>query len=157
MHFVQHIKGFLSGQTFVSPQHMVAFTVTQRRADAVTCPGLWQATNTEHIYVSADPGASRRLPRVAGSELDPFLPLLLTKRYLAATQLHLPDPARTDEKIKCLERLSAKEDQAPFQVGHDHFAVIAGDVIQVIECQRLKVTLRVTDKCYRDIPVNHPR
>ena len=94
---------------------------------------------------------------MAGAELDLFLALLLTKRYLAATQLHLPDPARTDEKIKCLERLSAKEDQAPFQVGHDHFAVIAGDVIQVIECQRLKVTLRVTEKCYRDIPVNHPR
>merc|ERR1711994_713631 len=107
LHFVKRIKGFLSGQTFVSPQHMVAFTVTQRRADAVTCPGLWQATNTEHIYVSADPGASRRLPRVADAELDPFLALLLTKRYLSATQLHLPDPARTDKKIKCLGRLSS--------------------------------------------------
>ncbi|MEL7089161.1 MAG: hypothetical protein AAGL98_12085, partial [Planctomycetota bacterium] len=105
LHFVQRIKGFLSGQTFVSPQHMVSFTVTQRRADALTCPGLWQATDTKNVYVSADSGASRRLPRVPGAELDPFLALLMTKRYLAATQIHLPDPARTDDKIKCLERL----------------------------------------------------
>ena len=157
LHFVQRIKGFLSGQTFVSPQHMVAFTVTQRRADAVTCPGLWQATDTKNIYVSADSGASRRLPRVAGAELDPFLALLMTKKYLAATQVHLPDPARTDDKIKCLERLTAKGDQEPFQVGHDHFAVISGDIVQVFQCRRLKVTLRSTQNCYQDIPVNHPR
>ena len=157
LHFVQSIKGFLTGQTFVSPQNMISFSVTKRRADAVTCQGLWQATDTEHIYVSADPGASRCLPRVAGSELDPFLALMLTKRYLAASQVHLPSPSRTDEKIHCLERLSAKANSAPFKVNHNHFAVLAGDLVQVVECKCLTVTLRATGKCYHDIPITHAR
>ena len=76
------------------------------------CLGLWQATDVQNVYVSSDPGASRRLPTVTGAELDPFLAMSLMKRYLAVSQVHLPDPARTDEKLRCLERLSAKADMA---------------------------------------------
>ena len=83
--------------------------------------------------------------------------MLLLQCYLAASQVHLPDPARTDEKLRCLERLSAKADMAPFKVGHDHFATIAGDVVHVIQCKRLKVKLRATPKCFRDIPIMHSR
>ena len=89
--------------------------------------------------------------------MDPFLALLLLKRYIAAAQVHLPDPARTDAKIRCLERLSTKADQAPFPVTHDHFGVLAGDTVQVVKCTRLKVKMRDTDSCYRDIPIHHPR
>ena len=52
--------------------------------------------------------------------------LLLLKRYLAATQIHLPDPTRMAAKLKCLERLSAKADLPPLMVGHDHFTSLAG-------------------------------
>ena len=117
----------------------------------MACHGPW------HAFVSADPSAGRQLPRVAGAELDPFLALLLMKRYLAASQVHLPDPAQTDEKIRCLERLRAKADSAPFAVKHDHFGVIAGDTVQVVQCTRIKVKLRATTKCYQDIPIHHGR
>ena len=85
---------------------------------------------------------------MASTELDPFLAMLLLQCYLAASQVHLPDPARTDEKLRCLERLSAKADMAPFKVGHDHFATIAGDVVHVIQCKRLKVKLRAMPKMF---------
>ena len=57
----------------------------------------------DNVYVLAEPGAGRRLKAVAGSELDPFLALLLLKKYLAATQVHLPKPACLNDKLLCLE------------------------------------------------------
>ena len=77
---------------------------------------------------------SRGRPRV-GSLPVPFA---LLKKYLAATQVHLPDPARLNEKLLCLERLGAKADQAPFQVAHDHFAMLAANIVYVVQCTRLK-------------------
>ena len=157
LHYVQSAKGMMVGRTFVSPHLMIAFTVDGKRANADTCRGAWQATDVNNVFASADPEAGRRLPTVSGTELDPFLAVLLLQRFLAVTQVHLPDPARTDEKLRCLERLSAKADMAPFKVGHDHFATITGDAVHVIQCKRLKVKLRATPKCYRDIPITHDR
>ena len=147
----------MTGRTFVSQQHMIAFTVDGRRADATACRGMWQATDVKNIHVLSDPGAGHCLPTVSGAELDPFSAMLLLRRYLTASQVHLPNPAGTDEKLWCLERLSTKADMAPFKVGHDHFATIAGDAVHVIQCKQLKVKLRATQKCYRDIPVVHDR
>ena len=89
--------------------------------------------------------------------MDPFLALLLIKRYIADFQVHLPNPARIDKKIRCLEQLSAKADLAPFLVKHDHFGVLAGDTVQVVQCTRLKVKLRAAEACYKDIPIQHKR
>ena len=157
LHYVRSAMGITTGRTFVSPHLMIAFNVDGRRADVNTCRGIWRGTDIQNIYISSEAGAGSRLPTVGGIELDPFLALLLLKRYLTASQVHLPDPARTDEKLRCLERLSAKADMAPFKVSHDHFATLAGDVVHVIECKRLKVKLRATPKCYRDIPIEHSR
>ena len=90
---------------------------------------MWVSTDVDNVYVTSDLNAGPRLPRLAGAKLDPFLALLLLKRYIAAAQVHLPDPARTDAKIRCLERLSTKADQAPFPIKQDHFGMLAGDTV----------------------------
>ena len=107
------------------------------------------------MSVSAEPGAGRRLQAVAGGKLDPFLSLLLFKRYLAASQVHLPHPDWTNDKLSCLERQGFKTDQAPFQVAHSHFATLAANIVYVIQCTLLTLKLRESDKCYKDIPVHH--
>ena len=48
LHFIRSIKGILTGCTFTTKQHMVAFDVTSQQADPNTCNGVWQCTNIKN-------------------------------------------------------------------------------------------------------------
>ena len=100
LHFICSIKGILMGRTFTAKQHMVAFDVTNQRADANTCDGVWQRTDVRNIYVSNEPGAGSHLQAIASGEPDPFLSLLLFKQYLAETGTRASYERHVDHPVK---------------------------------------------------------
>ena len=107
-----------------------------------------------NLWVSCQLGVGSQLQRAAGGELDPFLSLLLLKKFLSATKEHTKTPNQLMQQMKCPEHLGSKAEKANFWLDYSRFS---GNIVQVFKCNHQQLPLLLTKGYFKDIPVQHKK
>ena len=92
-----------------------------------------------------------RLLTLLPEEVDPFINLATLQDYLSLGDANrVIKVARLDQVSICHRQLAASDQPSSLRLQDGHFALLAGDVVQVFSCPKMKATLRVDKQCYQD-------
>ena len=92
-----------------------------------------------------------RLLTLHPEEVDPFINLATLQDYLSLGDANrVIKVARLDQVSICHRQLAASDQPSTLRPQDGHFAWLAGDVVQVFSCPKMKATLRVDKQCYQD-------
>ena len=58
------------------------------------------------------------------------------------------------DQVRICSATAASDQNSTLRIQDGHFARLAGDVVEVFFCPKIKATLRVDTQCYQDIPGN---